>query len=119
MPELGFSHDKAADIASLFTKPEQKPSIPDSILGIIFMILKIPEKFSKFRHVIEKQYKDDNTFKEIYEDYQTYLRALQFWERSSSNDAPVRWREYSELVSELEEELTQILVNNGPVKPID
>jgi len=73
------------------------------------MIPKIPEKFSKVRPIIEKLYKGDDTFRSIYKDYQTYLDALQFWEQSSSNDAAARRSEYTQLVSELEEELMQIL----------
>jgi hypothetical protein len=73
------------------------------------MIPKIPEKFSKVRHIIEKLYKGDDTFRSIYRDYQTYLDALQFWEQSSSDDAAARRSEYTHLAGELEEELTQIL----------
>jgi len=76
------------------------------------MIPKIPEKISKVRHIIEKLYKSDNTFRSIYKDYQTYLDALQFWEQSSSDDAAARRSEYTQLVSELEEELMQILNKN-------
>ena len=54
-------------------------------------------------------YKNDDTFRSIYEDYETYLDALQFWEQSSSDDAVARRSEYKQLVCELEEELTQIL----------
>ena len=43
------------------------------------MISKIPEKFSKVQHIIEKLYIDNDTFRSIYKDYQTYLDALQFW----------------------------------------
>ena len=73
------------------------------------MIPKIPEKFSEVQHIIEKLYKGDDTFRSIYKDYQTYLDALQFWKQSSSVDAAARRSEYTQLVSELEEELMQIL----------
>jgi hypothetical protein len=73
------------------------------------MIPNIPKKFSKVRHIIEKFYKGDDTFRSIYKDYETYLDALQFWEQSSSDDAAARRSEYKQLVYELEEELTQIL----------
>ena len=73
------------------------------------MIPKIPEKFSKVRHIIEKFYKGDDTFRSIYKDYETYLDALQFWEQSSSDDAVARRSEYTQLVGELEEELMQAL----------
>jgi hypothetical protein len=73
------------------------------------MIPKIPEKFSKVQHIIEKLYKGDDTFREIYNDYQTYLNALQYWKQSSSDDAAARRSEYTQLVIELEEELMQTL----------
>ena len=73
------------------------------------MIPKIPEKFSEVRHIIEKRYKGDDTFRSIYKDYQTYLDALQFWEQSCSDDAAARRSEYTQLVGELEEELMQAL----------
>jgi hypothetical protein len=78
------------------------------------MVLKIAEKFSQNRSLIEKYYKDDETFKEIYDDYLTYLQAFQFWAQSSSDDALVRRSEYEKLVSELEDELTDILVSKDP-----
>jgi hypothetical protein len=73
------------------------------------MIPKVPEKFSNVRHIIEKLYKGDDTFRSVYKDYQTYLNALQFWEQSSSDDAAARRSEYTQLVGELEEELMQAL----------
>jgi hypothetical protein len=76
---------------------------------MLSMISKIPEKFFKYRFVIEKFSKDDDTFRSIYKDYQTYLDALQFWEQSSSDDAAARRSEYTQLVGELEEELMQAL----------
>jgi hypothetical protein len=60
---------------------------------------------------IEKYYRDDETFREIYDDYLTYLEAFRFWNQSSAEDALVRGREYEKLVGELEEELTDILMN--------
>ena len=80
-------------------------------------ISKIPEKFSKVRHIIERMYKNDDTFRSIYEDYETYLDALQFWEQSSSDDAAARRSEYTQLAGELEEELTQILNKSESWKP--
>jgi len=75
------------------------------------MILKIPEKLSKVRDIIEKLYKDDDTFRDIYDDYLKCRKAFQFWTQSSSDDAAARRSEYAELTSELEEELIQILNN--------
>ena len=79
------------------------------------MVSRIPEKFTQFRLPIEKYYRDDETFREIYDDYLTYLKAFRFWNQSSAEDALVRGREYEKLVGELEEELTDILVNKHGV----
>jgi hypothetical protein len=77
------------------------------------MITKFLDKSPTSRPIIEKFYEHDEKFREIYNDYQTYLNALQFWEQSSSDDAPARRSEYRELVGELEEELTGILIKSG------
>ena len=69
----------------------------------------IPDHLSAIRSSIEKRYKADETFRDIYNDYLTYLDAHRFWSRNSTEVAPVRRREYAQLVSELEAELIQML----------
>ena len=73
------------------------------------MVLKIPEHLSAIRSYIEKRYKTDENFRDIYKDYLTYLDAHRFWSHNSTDFAPVRRGEYAELVSEIEEELIQML----------
>ena len=73
------------------------------------MALTIPDQFSAIRSYIEKRYKADETFRDIYNDYLTYLDAHRFWSHNSTDIAPVRRREYDQLVSELEKELIQML----------
>jgi len=73
------------------------------------MALSIPDHLSAIRSYIEKRYKTDETFREIYNDYLTYFDAYRFWADSSKDVAPDRCREYAKLVSELEEELIQML----------
>jgi hypothetical protein len=73
------------------------------------MALKIPDHFSAIRSYIEKRYKADETFRDIYNDYLTYLDAHRFWSHNSADLASVRRREYAELVNELEAELIQML----------
>ena len=77
------------------------------------MALTIPDHFSAIRSYIEKRYKDDEAFREIYEDYLTYLDAHRFWSQNSTDVAPVRRREYTQLASELEKEVVQML-KKGP-----
>ena len=73
------------------------------------MALTIPDHLSAIRSYIEKRYKADEIFRDIYDDYLTYLDAYRFWSHNSTDVAPVRHREYDELVSELEIELIQML----------
>ena len=81
------------------------------------MALTIPDHLSPIRSYIEKRYKADETFRDIYSDYLTYLDALRFWSRNSTDVAPVRRREYAQLVSELEKELIQTLKKGSDVRP--
>ena len=73
------------------------------------MALTIPDHLFAMRSYIEKRYKADETFRDIYNDYLTYLDANRFWSHNSTDVAPIRRREYSQLVSELEAELIQML----------
>ena len=73
------------------------------------MVLEIPEKYTKIRHMIEKKYRADKTFRETYNDYLSYRKACRFWIHDNSDDAPARRIEYAELLAELEEELMQML----------
>ena len=73
------------------------------------MALKIPDHLSEIRSHIEKRYKTDETFRDSYSDYLTYLDAHWFWSHESTDVAPDRRREYAQLVNELEAELIQML----------
>lgn len=75
------------------------------------MDLQIPEKFYNNRSTIKKQYKKNETFRDIYDDYLICLKAQRYWQKSSSDEATSRRNEYVELVSALEDELTQIIKN--------
>ena len=81
------------------------------------MALTIPDQFSVIQSYIEKRYNADETFRDIYNDYLTYLDAHRFWSRNSTDVAPVRRREYAQLVSELEKELIQTLKKGSDVRP--
>lgn len=73
------------------------------------MTLTIPDHLSPIRSYIEKRYETNEIFREIYNDYLTYLDAHRFWSHNSTDVAPDRSREYAKLVSELENELKQML----------
>jgi TRAP-type mannitol/chloroaromatic compound transport system substrate-binding protein len=76
---------------------------------LLTMAPTIPEKFLPLRGLIEKKYHEDETFREIYDDYLTYLKAHRFWSQSGSDVAHLRQREYAELVKELEKEWLDVL----------
>ena len=73
------------------------------------MALIIPDRFCAIRSYIEKRYTADATFRDVYNDYLTYVDAHRFWSHYASDVAPVRCREYAQLVSELEKEVMQML----------
>ena len=81
------------------------------------MALTIPDHLSAIQGYIEKRYKADETFRDIYNDYLTYLDAHRFWSHNSTEVAPVRRREYAQLVSEMEKELIQTLKKGSDVRP--
>ena len=73
------------------------------------MALIIPDRFCAIRSYIEKRYMADEIFRDVYNDYLTYVDAHRFWSHYSTDVAPVRRREYAQLVSELEKEVMQML----------
>ena len=81
------------------------------------MTLTISDRLSVIQSYIEKRYKADETFRNVYNDYLTYLDAHRFWSHNSTDVAPVRRREYDQLVSELEKELIQMLKKGSDVRP--
>ncbi len=77
------------------------------------MTLKIPDKLAKDQHVIKKLYRDDAAFRSIYKDYLMCIEVEEYWSQSDSDDASTRQIEYSNLVSDLETELKEIINNFG------
>jgi len=95
-------HQQIAD--HLWVRSRLGPSVKGLAMTLI-----IPETFAQIASHVERQYRDDETFRETYDDYLTYCEAYLFWARSRSEEAPTRQREYADLVRELEDELLQIL----------
>jgi hypothetical protein len=81
------------------------------------MALTIPDRFSAIQSYIEKRYTADETFRDIYSDYLTYLDAHWYWSHNTTDEAPVRCREYAQLVSELEKELILLLKKGSDEAP--
>jgi hypothetical protein len=79
----------------------------------------IPGTFAHIAPHVKRLYREDETFRETYDDYLTYCKAYRFWTQSRSEEAPARQREYADLVRELEDELTQILKSSSPLKAVN
>ena len=77
--------------------------------GVITVIKKFPEHKRVIQHLAE--YKDE--FLELCEDYRICKAALEHWNLSDSEGAPLRVNEYRSLLEELEHE---ILVNINDLK---
>jgi hypothetical protein len=82
------------------------------------MALTIPDHLSAIRSYIEKRYKADEIFRDIYNDYLTYLDAHRFWCHNSMDVASARRSEYAQLASELEKEVIQMLKNGKDKIPV-
>jgi len=77
------------------------------------MSLKIPDNFAKDQQIIIIFYREDDTFRSIFDDYLLCLKTQEYWRQSDSDDAATRRIEYSNLVGELETELKEIINNFG------
>ena len=73
----------------------------------------------KLRHILERFREDshnmahlievDGEFLAMCEDYDACINALRYWAKSKAPEAETRVNEYSTLIGELEEEITQAL----------
>ena len=77
----------------------------------------IPDRLSPLRSHIEKRCETDQTFRDVYNDYLIYRDAHRYWSHNTTDGAPVRGREYAQLVSELEKELIQLLKKGSDEAP--
>ena len=57
---------------------------------------------------------EDPGFLALCEDHDACVDALQYWAKSKAPEAQTRVNEYRTLVSELQEEITQVLVVKKP-----
>ena len=68
----------------------------------VFLVLK---RYQGSEDILRRLYLEDKTFKSICEDYQKCAEALEHWNQSTLEKAPMRVNEYSALLAELEEEI--------------
>ena len=72
-------------------------------------LLPVLKRFPEARAVLQRLFRDSTSFQSLCEDYRDCLAALQYWEQSTSGEAPALARAYEELLGELEQEVRQFL----------
>ena len=65
----------------------------------------ISSSFSGYERLIDLAYRDDPTFRELCNDYRRCAAALKRWQRSNGDESSPRSEEYSELLTELADEV--------------
>ncbi len=80
------------------------------IKNTIFSIL---ERFPGRKDDIRQLFRQSEGFQVLCEDYRQCFEALQHWNQSEDEDAPMRRQEYEVLLRELSEEILQNL-NGSP-----
>jgi hypothetical protein len=74
----------------------------------------IREQFPDKKHKIDLLMAENSEFLTLCEDYDACVNALQYWTKSKAPEAKTRVNEYQNLVRELQEEITQVLVVKKP-----
>ena len=72
--------------------------------------LHIRERFKDKNHIIDLLMAEDPEFHTLCEDFDACVNAFRYWADSKEPEAEVRVHEYRTLIEELEEEITQALV---------
>lgn len=67
----------------------------------------VSKYFPAHRPLIQYLFHSSHVFRETCVDYHTCFKALRYWSRSPSQEAPFRKQEYSILLSELKQEILQ------------
>ena len=72
----------------------------------LFSVLK---RFPKHKDYAKRLFKESENFQTMCEDYLKCVKALDHWNQSGMDIAPLRRTEYTDLMQELEEEILQKL----------
>jgi len=72
----------------------------------LFSVLK---RFPKHKDYAKRLFKESENFQTMCEDYLKCVKALDHWNQSGMDIAPLRRTEYTDLMQELEEEIFQKL----------
>jgi predicted enzyme involved in methoxymalonyl-ACP biosynthesis len=71
------------------------------------------KRFPDNKDALRQMYRASKSFQSICQNYQKCSEALNYWAESEDENAPEREKEYSELLQELELEIT-ISLENSP-----
>ena len=77
-------------------------------------LFSVIRRFSYRKKAAKRLFMKSESFQTVCEDFQRCFEALRHWEQSTSEQAPVRRKEYSLLLRDLEREILENLPN--PVK---
>ena len=72
----------------------------------VFYVLK---RFPEHKDDAKRLFRENESFQTMCEDYLKCVKALDHWNRSETDIAPLRRTEYTTLMQELEEEILQEL----------
>jgi hypothetical protein len=72
-------------------------------------LLPILKRFPEARAALQRLFRDSPSFQSLCEDYRDCQAALQYWEQSTSGEAPALAGAYAQLLRELEQEVSQFL----------
>lgn len=67
----------------------------------------VSKSFPEYRPLIQHLFHTSHVFRQICIDYHKCFKALHYWSKSSSQEAPLRNQEYVTLLSELSQEILQ------------
>jgi hypothetical protein len=68
-------------------------------------------RFPDLKKVAKRRFMESEPFRTMCEDFQRCSEALRHWEQSTSEEAPVRRKEYSLLLRDLEREILENFPN--------
>jgi len=71
-------------------------------------------RFPDKSHTLARLMAEDQEFFSLCEDYDSCVDAMHYWSKSTEPEAETRIHEYRNLIRELEEEITQVLVTLKP-----
>ena len=74
-------------------------------------LFSVIRRFSDHRKAAKRLFMKSEPFQTMCEDFQRCSEALEHWEQSTSEEAPVRRKEYSMLLRDLEREILENLPN--------